>query len=92
VSFLAYVAAHRAELFQRLAEHVLLVGTSVGLGVLVGVPIGIHLTRHRRFRGAILGVVNVIQTIPSLALFGFLIPIPFIGGIGTRTAIVALFG
>jgi len=92
VSLIAYLAGHRAELLQRLGEHVLLVGTSVGLAVLVGVPVGVHLTRHRRLRGAILGVVNVIQTIPSLALFGFLIPIPFIGGIGARTAIVALFG
>ena len=43
-----------------------------------------------RLRGPVLGVANVMQTIPSLALFGFLIPLPFIGGIGARTALVAL--
>jgi osmoprotectant transport system permease protein len=56
----------------------------------IGVPTGILLTRHRALRGPVLGVANVMQTIPSLALFGFLIPLPFIGGIGARTALVAL--
>jgi osmoprotectant transport system permease protein len=56
----------------------------------IGVPVGILLTRHRALRAPVLGVANVMQTIPSLALFGFLIPLPFIGGIGTRTALVAL--
>jgi osmoprotectant transport system permease protein len=58
--------------------------------VLIGVPTGILLTRYRSWRGPVLGLANVMQTIPSLALFGFLIPLPFIGGIGTRTALVAL--
>ncbi|HKK27599.1 MAG TPA: ABC transporter permease [Gemmatimonadota bacterium] len=92
MSFLDYLAGHRAEVLQRLGEHLVLVGSSVGLGILVGVPVGIYLTRHRRYRGPVIGLVNVIQTIPSLALFGFLIPIPVLGGVGTRTAIVALFG
>lgn len=92
MGFLSYMVANRGEVLQRLGEHLVLVGSSVGLGILVGVPIGVYLTRHRRYRSPVIGVVNVIQTIPSLALFGFLIPIPFIGGIGTRTAIVALFG
>jgi osmoprotectant transport system permease protein len=83
---------HRAEVLQLLGEHVYLVGTSVGLGVLVGVPVGIALTRRRRWRGPVIGVVNVVQTIPSLALFGLLIPLPLLGGIGASTAIVALFG
>src|SRR5207245_11044023 len=48
------------------------------------------LTRRPAWRGPVLGIANVLQTIPSLALFGFLIPLPFIGGIGARTAIVAL--
>src|SRR5687767_4181362 len=57
---------------------------------MIGVPTGILLTRDRALRGPVLGIANVMQTIPSLALFGFLIPLPFIGGIGTRTALVAL--
>lgn len=92
MSFLYYLAGHRTEVLQRLGEHLVLVGSSVGLGILVGVPVGIYLTRHRSYRGPVIGLVNVIQTIPSLALFGFLIPIPVLGGVGTRTAIVALFG
>lgn len=90
--FLRYMVEHRSEVLQLLGEHVYLVGTSVGLGVLVGVPVGIALTRRRRWRGPVIGVVNVIQTIPSLALFGLLIPLPLLGGIGASTAIVALFG
>src|SRR4030095_6058891 len=61
------------------------------LAVAIGVPTGILLTRFRRASGPVLGIANIMQTIPSLALFGFLIPLPFIGGIGTRTALVALF-
>jgi osmoprotectant transport system permease protein len=56
----------------------------------IGIPAGILLTRRAAFRPGLLGFANVMQTIPSLALFGFLIPIPFIGGIGARTAIIAL--
>jgi osmoprotectant transport system permease protein len=58
--------------------------------VAIGVPLGILLTRRPGWRRPILGFANVCQTIPSLALFGFLIPLPFIGGVGARTAIVAL--
>src|SRR5438067_13768032 len=56
----------------------------------VGIGGGILLTRRPSWRGWVLGFANVMQTVPSLALFGFLIPIPFIGGIGKHTAIVAL--
>lgn len=79
-----------SELPLRVAEHVYLVGLSVALATIVGVPIGIALSRKRSLRGPVLGSVNVIQTIPSLALLGFLIPVPFIGGLGTRPTIVAL--
>lgn len=92
MSFLDYLLAHRAEVLQRLGEHLVLVCVSVGLAVLVAVPVGIALTRRPRWRGPVLGVASVIQTIPSLALFGLLIPLPLLGGIGARTAIVALFG
>jgi osmoprotectant transport system permease protein len=71
-------------------EHIVLVAIALAIASLIGIPTGIFLTRNEAWRGAVLGVTNVVQTIPSLALFGFLIPLPFIGGIGKRTAIVAL--
>ncbi len=71
-------------------EHLVLVALSTGLAVLIGVPLGILLTRVKRLRTPVLGFANIMQTVPSLALFGLLIPIPFIGGIGARTAVIAL--
>jgi len=73
-----------------IAQHLWLVMLSTSIAVAVGLPIGILLTRHPKLRGPVLGTANIMQTVPSLALFGFLIPLPFIGGIGARTAIVAL--
>src|ERR1700693_3409544 len=72
------------------AEHLLLVVSARAAAVLLGVPLGIALTRHPGARRWLLGFASIVQTIPSLALFGFLIPIPLIGGIGKRTVIVAL--
>ena len=71
-------------------EHLGLVAVAMGIAIAFGVPLGILLTRQSAWRVWILGVANVMQTIPSLALFGLLIPLPFMGGIGARTAIVAL--
>jgi osmoprotectant transport system permease protein len=71
-------------------EHVVLVAIALSIAALIGIPTGVWLARKEAFRGVVLGFTNVVQTIPSLALFGFLIPLPFIGGIGKRTAIVAL--
>src|SRR5580704_8358970 len=71
-------------------EHLSLVGISIALAILAGVPLGVLLARRPGVRSWILGVSSVVQTIPSLALFGFLIPIPWIGGIGKQTVIVAL--
>ncbi len=71
-------------------EHLMLVLTAMLIAIAIGVPLGILLTRRAGLRRPILGITNVLQTVPSLALFGFLIPVPFIGGIGPRTAIVAL--
>lgn len=90
MSFLDYLIANRADVLAKTVEHLFLVGTSVGIAVFIGIPTGILLTRREALRKPIIGFVNVIQTIPSLALFGFLIPVPLIGGIGARTAIVAL--
>ena len=72
------------------AEHTVLVLISMAFALAIGIPLGILLTRRTALRGWVLGFANVMQTVPSLALFGFLIPIPLIGGIGKRTAIVAL--
>lgn len=71
-------------------EHVFLVAVSIALAVAIGVPLGVLLTRRPSLASPVIGFANVMQTVPSLALFGFLIPIPVIGGIGNRTAIVAL--
>src|SRR5258706_14870599 len=71
-------------------EHLMMVLISVAAAIAAGVPLGIWCTRRARAGGAALRIVDAIQTIPSLALFGFLIPVPFIGGIGMRTAILAL--
>jgi len=79
-----------AEILAETGWHVLLVVISVGLATAIGVPLGILLTRRPGWQRLVLGTASAVQTIPSLALFGLLIPVPFIGGIGTRTALIAL--
>src|SRR5918992_144728 len=90
MSFRNFLLENWPELFRLIRQHLTLVFISISIATFVGIPTGILLTRKRSLRGPILGIANVMQTIPSLALFGFLIPLPFIGGIGARTAIVAL--
>lgn len=90
MSFWQFLQANWSELLLLVRQHIVLVFISILVAVMIGVPAGIILTRYRALRGPVLGIANVMQTIPSLALFGFLIPLPFIGGIGTRTALVAL--
>jgi osmoprotectant transport system permease protein len=71
-------------------EHLFLVGLSIGIAAALAIPGGILLTRRTFLQRWVLGFANIMQTVPSLALFGFLIPLPFLGGIGKHTAIVAL--
>src|SRR3954454_11371638 len=78
------------EIFDLALEHASMVLISVGIAAAIGVALGIALTRRPALRRWVLGFAGVMQTVPSLALFGFLIPIPVIGGIGKRTAILAL--
>ena len=78
------------ELLRLTGEHLLIVFVAVAAAILGGVPLGTFAHRRRRLGGVALRITDVIQTIPSLAMFGFLIPLPFIGGIGARPAIVAL--
>jgi len=90
MDLIAFYARNAGEALALLGQHLVLVGISTGVATAIGVPLGVVLTRRPRWRGPVLGIANVFQTIPSLALFGFLIPLPFLGGIGARTAIVAL--
>ncbi|HWP65423.1 MAG TPA: ABC transporter permease [Candidatus Limnocylindria bacterium] len=78
------------ELWRECARHLLLVATAVGTAAALGVPGGVLLAHRPRAERMVLGAAGIVQTIPSLALFGFLIPLRGIGGIGVRTALVAL--
>lgn len=90
MTFWKFLQENWPELLTLLRQHLWLVFVSTLIAVAIGLPTGILLTRKKSLRGPVLGIANVMQTIPSLALFGFLIPLKYIGGIGTRTAIVAL--
>jgi osmoprotectant transport system permease protein len=85
-----FLVKYAPEILQETLTHIFLVGVSIGVATLVGIPLGIWITRKPNLRQPILGIANVLQTVPSLALFGFLISVPLIGGIGARTAIIAL--
>ena len=89
-AFLAFIGSHRDEFIARLGEHVVLVLASTVIAAAIGIPLGILAARRPGIAKPIVALANLAQTIPSLALFGFLIPLPLIGGIGTRTALVAL--
>lgn len=86
----AVASALIADVFSLTLEHMELVAISCGCAVVIGVGVGILSTRHPRLRQISLTAANIFQTIPSLALFGFLLPVPVIGGIGKRTAIISL--
>jgi osmoprotectant transport system permease protein len=85
-----FLKANWQDIVTLMDEHLRLVLISTSIAVAMGIPLGILLSRRPSLRTPVLGLANVMQTVPSLALFGFLIPLPFIGGIGARTAIVAL--
>ncbi len=85
-----FFAEHRAEIFGATLDHMALVVIAMVIAILIGVPLGMFIVQRPTLRAIALAVASIFQTVPSLALFGFLIPIPFIGGIGKRTAIVAL--
>lgn len=85
-----FLLRNRSEVFERTVEHMGLVAASMAIALAIGLPVGIALVSRVRAQRWVIGAANVVQTIPSLALFGFLIPVPWIGGIGASTAIVAL--
>jgi len=90
VNFWRFMVQNRLQVLELTGEHLWLVGVSTVLAVLIGVPLGILITRYPRLNKPVLGSANIIQTIPSLALFGFLLPAPWIGERADRLAILAL--
>jgi osmoprotectant transport system permease protein len=89
MSVFEFAARNWREILSLTGEHLALVAISTAIAVSVGIPVGLLLTRRAAWKRPVLAVANVLQTVPSLALFGFLIPLPFVG-IGARAAIVAL--
>ena len=90
MNLLNFFIAHAGEIMRAALEHISMVGIAMLLGVGVGVPLGILITRRRSLRAPVLGSSNLIQTIPSLALFGFLLPVPWLAARSDRLAITAL--
>jgi osmoprotectant transport system permease protein len=85
-----FFVGHRGEILEATVAHLTLVVVAMAFAIAISVPLGMVIVQRPAMRNIALGIASIFQTIPSLALFGFLIPIPFIGGIGRRTAIVAL--
>jgi osmoprotectant transport system permease protein len=81
---------HHQEILQATLEHIWLVGLTMFFAIAIGVPLGILVTRKPWLSKPILGGANIAETIPSLALFGFLLPVPWLGGRADRLAIAAL--
>jgi len=86
----SFLAERADELLALTGQHVVLVVTATAIATAAGVPLGVALSRSPRVARPVLAAAGLLQTVPSLALFGFLIPVPFVGGIGARTAVVAL--
>lgn len=85
-----FLIKYAPEILERTLEHIFLVVIAMIIATLIGIPLGILITRKTNLRQPILGIANILQTIPSLALFGLLIPVPVIGGIGEIPAIITL--
>ena len=90
MNLIHFFSAHRMEILQSTGEHLWLVAISMLLAIAAGVPLGIAVTRKPWLSKPILGSANVAETIPSLALFGFLLPVPWLGSRADRLAIAAL--
>src|SRR5438132_570702 len=90
MNFWQFIVQNHTEVLELTWEHISLVGISMLIAVLIGIPLGILITRWPALNKPVLGGANIIQTIPSLALFGFLLPVPWLGDRAERLAILAL--
>jgi osmoprotectant transport system permease protein len=88
MGIIEYVVTHWQVILSKIIEHVQLTGTAVGFSCVVGIPLGIFITKNRKMADFVIGIANVIQTVPSLALFAFMIPV---FGIGYKNGFFALF-
>ncbi|HYM75406.1 MAG TPA: ABC transporter permease [Candidatus Dormibacteraeota bacterium] len=85
-----FIVQNRTQVLELTLEHLWLVGVSTVFAMLIGIPLGILIAHRTRLNKPVLAGANIIQTIPSLALFGFLLPIPWLGERSDRLAILAL--
>jgi len=90
MSILRFILENRTQVLELTSEHLWLVGLSTAFAVLIGVPLGIVISHRASLRKIVLASANIVQTIPSLALFGFLLPVPWLGERSDRLAILAL--
>ncbi len=90
MNFIRFILQNRGQVLELTWEHISLVGISILLAVVAGIPLGIMIARWPKWNKPVLGFANIIQTIPSLALFGFLLPVPWLGERVDRLAILAL--
>lgn len=90
MNLVRFLIGHRTELLDSVLQHLWLVGLSTAFAMLIGIPLGIAIAHRPRFDKPVLASANIIQTIPSLALFGFLLPVPWLGERSDRLAILAL--
>lgn len=90
MNLLQFFVQHHTEVLDSTGEHLWLVGWSTLFAALIGIPLGILIAHRSRLDRPVLATANIIQTIPSLALFGFLLPVPWLGGRADRLAILAL--
>lgn len=90
MNVIRFMVQNRAQVLELTAEHLWLVGWSTLFAALIGIPLGILIAHRNRLNRPVLASANIIQTIPSLALFGFLLPVPWLGERADRLAILAL--
>lgn len=90
MSFFHFLLQNRGQVLELTGEHLWLVGLSTLFAILIGIPLGILIAHRPSFNTPVLGTANIIQTVPSLALFGFLLPVPWLGDRADRLAILAL--
>ncbi|HJZ71305.1 MAG TPA: ABC transporter permease/substrate-binding protein [Vicinamibacterales bacterium] len=89
-AFVSFVRSHRAEMAALLGQHVVLVAAATAIAVAIGVPLGVFAAKRPRLAAPAMAIAGIVQTVPSLAMFGFLLPVPLIGGVGARAALVVL--